>query len=163
MSSPRARKRGEVGAEGVVDLAGDVALEAADDLFLAEAFGDAALGVGAGASAVAQPADSDQVEGTVGLAIAAAVEPVSGGAAGGGGDRAGAAEVGEGGLAAQPFDVLAGADEQLAAVLGGDAEQAGRPWRGAGDQHGQLIQGGGAGLDRALARACAFFCVSVGG
>src|SRR5713101_8503215 len=90
MSSSRGRKRGEVGAEGVVDLAGDVALEAADDLFLAEAFGDAALGVGAGASAGAQPTDGDQGGGAVGVAVAAAVEPVSGGAAGGGVDRAGA-------------------------------------------------------------------------
>jgi hypothetical protein len=37
----------QVGEQGVVDLAGDVALEAADDLGLGFAFGGAALGVGA--------------------------------------------------------------------------------------------------------------------
>src|SRR6266581_274551 len=67
---------GEVGAEGVVELAGDVALEAADDLGFGQALGGAPVGVGAGASAVAEPADGDQVECAVGLAVAAAVEPV---------------------------------------------------------------------------------------
>src|SRR5665213_3354007 len=79
---------GEVGSEGVVDLAGDVALEAAHDLPLGFAFADAALGVGAGALAVAQPADGDEVQGSVGLAVAAGVEAVAGGLARGGGDRA---------------------------------------------------------------------------
>src|SRR5438309_7854759 len=129
---------GEVGAEGVVDLAGDVALETADDLFLVEAFGGAAFGVGAGAGAAAEPADGDQVERAVCFAVAAAIEPVSGGAAGRGGDRAGAAEASEGGLVAESFDVLAGADEELAAVLGGDAEQACCPWRGGGDEPGEV-------------------------
>ena len=44
----------EVGGEGVVELACDVALEAADDLGLGLALGGAALGVGAGAFAVAR-------------------------------------------------------------------------------------------------------------
>ncbi len=80
--------------------------------FFVEAFGGAAFGVGAGAGAVAEPADGDQVERAVCFAVAAAIEPVSGGAPGGGGDRAGAAEAGEGGLVAESFDVLAGADEE---------------------------------------------------
>src|SRR5438132_3313635 len=117
---------GEVGAEGVVDLAGDVALEAADDLFLVEALGVAAFGVGAGAWTVAESADGDQMECSVGFAVAAAVEPVPGRAAGGGRDRTGAAKAGEGALVAEAFDVLAGADQELSAVLGRDAKQAGR-------------------------------------
>src|SRR5580693_8072395 len=72
---------GEVGLEGVVDLAGDVALEAAHDLALGFAFGGAALDVGAGALAVAQAADGDEVKRSVGLAVAAVVEAVAGGLA----------------------------------------------------------------------------------
>ena len=52
---------GEVGAEGAVDLAGGVALEAADDFGLRPTFGEASLHVGAGAFAVAEPADDDHV------------------------------------------------------------------------------------------------------
>src|SRR5438128_2230757 len=107
MSSAGWGEGGEVGAEGVVDLAGDVALEAADDLFLVQALGAVAVGVGARARAIAQSADGDQVERAVGFAVAAAVESVSGRAPGGGSDWAGAAEAGEGALVAEPFDVLA--------------------------------------------------------
>src|SRR5215211_7501875 len=103
---------GEVGAEGVVELAGDVALEA-DDFRFGQAFGGAACGVGAGALAVAEPADDDQVECTVGVAVAAAVEPVSARASGGGGDRAGAAEAREGAVVGESLDVLASGGEEL--------------------------------------------------
>src|SRR5450432_1589929 len=81
----RLRGVGEIRAEGVEDLARDVALEAAHDFALGLAFGGAAFDVGAGSVAVAQPADGDQVERSVGLAIAAVVEAVTGGLAGGGG------------------------------------------------------------------------------
>jgi len=54
---------GEVGAEGVVDLAGDVAFEAAHDFALGFAFAGAAFGVGPGALAIAQTTDGDQVQG----------------------------------------------------------------------------------------------------
>src|SRR5687768_15978844 len=111
---------GEVGAERVVGLAGDVALEAADDLLLGLALGDAPLGVGACAGAVAQAADGDHVQGAVGVAVAAVVEAVAVAAAGGDRDRAGAAEGGERSVTAQPFDVLPGGDEQLPGVAGGD-------------------------------------------
>jgi hypothetical protein len=50
---------GEVGAEGVVDLAGDVAFEATHDFAFGLSFGGAAFGVCAGALAVAQSADGD--------------------------------------------------------------------------------------------------------
>src|SRR4029450_6454274 len=49
--------------EGGVDLSGDVALEAADDLAFAEAFGGASLDVGAGGLVVADADDGDDVEG----------------------------------------------------------------------------------------------------
>src|ERR1035438_10864113 len=73
------RDVGEVGAEGVVDLAGDVAFETADDFALGLAFGGAAFDVGAGAFAVAHSGDGGQVQSAGGLAGAAAV--------GGGGGR----------------------------------------------------------------------------
>src|SRR5712691_7396605 len=77
---------GEIGVERVVELAGDVALEAADDLAFGEAFGGAAGGVGAGAGAVAESADGDHVQRLVGAAVAAAVESVAARPSGAGGD-----------------------------------------------------------------------------
>ena len=67
-----------VGAEGVVGLAGDVAFEAAEDFASVEAVGFAFGGVGAGAWVVSEAADGDHVQGAVGLAVAAVVEPVAG-------------------------------------------------------------------------------------
>ena len=64
-----------------VDLAGDVALEAADDFSLAEAFSGAAFDVVAGGLMVPHPDDGDDVEGAVGGPVAAAAEPVSAGGA----------------------------------------------------------------------------------
>src|SRR6266566_2844900 len=77
---------GEISAERVVDLAGDVALEAAHDFAFGLAFGGASLRVGSGARAEAQPADSDEMQSTVGLAVAAVVQAVAGRLAGGGWD-----------------------------------------------------------------------------
>src|SRR3954451_9933897 len=125
---------GEVVAEGVEDLAGDVALEAADDLVLGLAFGGAAFGVGLGLEAVAQAADGDHVQGAVGVAVAAVVQPVAVGAPRVSGDRAGATKRGERAVAAEPLDVLSGGDEQLARVSGRSGTQTGRARRGRGDQ-----------------------------
>ena len=71
---------------------------------------------------------------TVGLAVAAGVEAVADGLVGGGGDRAGAAERREGGLAFEPLDVLAGGDEELAGVAGRDAEKLDGARCGCGDE-----------------------------
>src|SRR5712692_1513257 len=127
-------ERLEVGAECVVGLAGDVALEAAEDFASVESVGFAFGCVGAGAWAVAQAADGDHVEGAVGLAVAAVVEPVAVFAAGAGLDRGGGAELGEGGFASEPLDVLAGGEEQLAGSLGADPEEADGARRGGGDE-----------------------------
>src|SRR5205823_8299971 len=90
----------KVWEEGV-DLAGEVALEAADDVFGGETFGAAAGDVGAGGLVVAHAHDDGTVEGGVGVAVAAAVETVSaGGLTGAGGQWADAAEAGEGGFGA---------------------------------------------------------------
>src|SRR6266446_2862927 len=104
----------EVGAEGVEGLAGDVAFEAAEDLAFVEAVGGALVGVGLGLLAVPEAADGDHVQCSVGLSVAAWVESVTGGAAGACLDRGGAADLREGRFAAEPVDVLAGGDQQLA-------------------------------------------------
>src|SRR5213592_1856228 len=98
----------EVGSEGVEGFAGDVALEAAEDLAFVESVGAAFGGVGLGALAVAEAADGDHVECSVGLPVAAGVEPVAVGAAGACLDRGGAADLCEGCFATEALDVLAG-------------------------------------------------------
>ena len=87
-----------VGHDAVVGLAGDEAFEAADDVFLGEAFGAAAGDVVDGGLVEAHADDDDPVERCVGLAVPAAVEAVPVGLPGRGGDRAGAAEFRERGL-----------------------------------------------------------------
>lgn len=58
-----------------VDLAGDVAFEAADDLAFRHALLRPSLDVGAGACITADACHDDPVEGSVGLAVATAVQP----------------------------------------------------------------------------------------
>ena len=66
------------GAEVGIDLAGDVALEAADDFLLRQALFGAPLDVGAGGGVGAHPGDHDPPQGVVGLPVTAAVEAVAG-------------------------------------------------------------------------------------
>ena len=108
------------GDEDVVDLAGDVAFQASDDLGFGQAFLGAAFGVGAAAGVVAEPVEHHDVEGVVGVAVAAAVEAVSVGAAAAGRDRGDAAQVGERGFGGDPVGVVAGAGEELAGDFGPD-------------------------------------------
>src|SRR3712207_7041336 len=84
-------------------LAGHEALEAADDLPLAPPLGGAAPDVVDGGLMGAHPHDDDAVEGGVGLPLPTAVQPMPAGLAARGGDRAGAAELGGGGLRADPL------------------------------------------------------------
>jgi len=91
---------GHRGVEAAVELAGDVALEAAADFRIGLAFCSAPGDVGMGARAGAPASQEDVVEGAVEEPVAAAVEPVSGDAAAAGGDRAGAGECGVGGIVA---------------------------------------------------------------
>jgi hypothetical protein len=63
--------------EEEVDLAGDVALAAADDLELGVALGDAAGDVVLGALVDAHAGDHDQVQRRVGVAVAAPMQPVA--------------------------------------------------------------------------------------
>ena len=68
------RRRAQVG----IDLAGDITLQAADDLRLGFPFGRAALGVGPGGRVRAQPGEHDPPQGMIGLAVTTGVEPVAG-------------------------------------------------------------------------------------
>ena len=89
------------------DFAGDVAFEAAHDFGFGFAFGDASGDVGASGFVVFHPDDDDAVQCGVGAAVSASVEAVSAGVAAGGRDGAGAAELGEGGLAVEALSVVA--------------------------------------------------------
>ena len=71
---PAARRWCSEGAEVVVDLAGDVALEHADDLLLRSAFFAAPFHVGAGAGVGAHAGDHDGPQGGVGSPVTAGVE-----------------------------------------------------------------------------------------
>ena len=118
-----------------VDLAGDVALDAADGFASGAALGGAPVEVVAGALFAACAGQGDAVEGGVGAAVAAAVESVPSGFAGGCLDRADAAEGGEGGFAVQPVGVVAGGDEQSRGAVRADAVAL-QQLRGVGFQHG---------------------------
>ncbi len=131
------------GAQMGVDLAGDVPLEAADDLLLGQAFLWAPGGVGAGGGAGAHPGDHDPPQGMVGLAVPARIEAVPTDLPGRGRDRRGPAQVRPGGLAAQPPGVVPGGGERQGRGVRADAvkaEQAGR----AGNQ-GRSGSGNGPG------------------
>lgn len=95
------------GADDVlVEVTGDVAFEAADGFAATLALGDAAVHVVACARIPAQSAENDRVERGVGLAVASAVQPAALGLARGSLNRTGAAQCGEGCLAAQPVRVV---------------------------------------------------------
>src|SRR5438128_8477223 len=102
---------------------GDVALEAADDLPLAQTLSASSRVVGAGRGMVAQPDDGDHVERAVGRPVAAATQSMAaGGPAATGGLGRCPTELGEGSLAANAVGVVAGGDQELAGDLGGDPE-----------------------------------------
>ncbi len=125
---PARPDRGSGGCHGrgeeAVQLAGDVALEAAPDLLGGLALGGAAGDVGAGIRAAAHAGVGDRMNRLVQGAVTAAVEPMPGGASAAGLLGADAAEGGEGGLVAAPagvgerHDDLGGADRADAALVG---------------------------------------------
>ena len=87
--------------EEAVEVAGDVALEAAAGFAWCLAFGDAAGDVGAGGFVAAGAGDDDGVQGAVQSPVAAPAEPVAGlDLAGGRFDRGDPAEASERGVAA---------------------------------------------------------------
>jgi hypothetical protein len=108
-----------------VEVAREVALDAAADLLAGFAFGAASFGVGQGGRVAAHAADGDDMQGTVELPVAEPVEAVPVGPPGGHRDRCGAGQHGEGLLAADPAGVGPGQQdlrcaERAHARLGGD-------------------------------------------
>jgi len=97
-----------------------------------------ALRVGAASWVVAEPVEHDDVEGVVGVAIAASVESVSVDAAAAGRGRRGTAQMGERGLGGNPVGVVAGAGEELAGDLGADTGKGEQVGRNLADQLGDL-------------------------
>src|SRR5918993_5539911 len=94
--------------EVVEDFAGDVSLQAADDLALAQAFGRASLDVVAGGLVMSHPDDGDDVEGAVRGPVSTAAEAVSAaGSAAAGWLWRDPAELGEGGFALDASGVVA--------------------------------------------------------
>jgi hypothetical protein len=87
--------------EHAEEVAGEVALEATDRLAHAFALAGLALDVADRRRVVLAAADDDRVQRAVELPVAAGVESVAADAAGGGRDRGGAGEAGEGGLRAE--------------------------------------------------------------
>ena len=87
------------GLEQVPDAAGEVALEAADRLGRALAFGLLAVEVVAGLGVATGAGNGDSVDGGGELAVAAAVQAVAVGVARADGDRGDAAGAGELGVA----------------------------------------------------------------
>jgi hypothetical protein len=91
--------------EESVEVAREVALEAAGGLAAALSFADATLDVVDGRSVHSASGEDDLVECAVELSVAAAVESVADRLARRGWDRGGAGEPGEGGLAVEAASV----------------------------------------------------------
>src|SRR5215831_16049575 len=89
-------------AEGPVEVAGEVALDASADFAVGFALGAASFDVGQGLGVAPHPGHGDLVQGSVELTVTEAVEPVPVGAAGGHGNWRGAGQHGEGCLVADP-------------------------------------------------------------
>src|SRR5919202_2074851 len=141
------------GSQQAVDLASQVALQAANDLRLGEPLGGPSRDVVLGTWVPTHPADGEQIERPIGVAIATAVEPMAGGPARGGRQRRDSTQPGKGALALQPLRVIAGGHKQGAGGLWANAldrqERRGRR----SDELGQLpVEGGDLGAQLLVAR-----------
>src|SRR5229473_3205270 len=108
----------EVGAEGVVGLAGDVAFEAAKDLASVEALSGAFGCVGAGTVAVAEAADGDHVQRAVCLSVTAVVEAVASRASGACLDWGRTADLREGGFAVEAIKIVSTSSPCMTPAIG---------------------------------------------
>ena len=107
--------------EQVVDLAGDVAFQAADDLPAVFAFCLSFLGVGDGGLVVTHAGDGDPPQGIVGLAVAAPIKTVAYGPSRRRLDGTGAAQCGEGRFRLHAFGVVTSGDQQGSGGVGADS------------------------------------------
>ena len=113
----------EVGHDALVDLSREEAFQAADDVAFGPASGEASGDVVAGRLVELHPDDDGAIEGRVGVSVAASIEAVpTGGHPRRGRDRAGAAELREGGLRTNPIGVIAEDDQQLSRGVGAHTE-----------------------------------------
>ena len=113
----------EVGHDALVNLSREEAFQAADDVAFGPASGDASGDVVAGRLVELHPDDDGSIEGRVGVSVAASIEAVpTGGHPRRGRDRAGAAELREGGLRTNPVGVIAEDDQQLSRGVGAHTE-----------------------------------------
>ena len=102
------------GHDALVNLSREEAFQAADDVAFGPASGEASGDVVAGRLVEWHPDDDGSIEGRVGVSVAASIEAVPpGGHPRRGRDRAGAAELREGGLRTNPVGVIAEDDQQL--------------------------------------------------
>jgi hypothetical protein len=131
---PRSQGSVSGGAQAGVDLAGDIALEAADDLCLRQALCGAPLDVGAGRGMGAHPRDHDPPQGVIGLAVAAGVEAMAGALARGSRDRGGSAQMRPGRLGPQLCRVVSGSDQEQGGGVGADAVQGEQAGSAGGDE-----------------------------
>src|SRR5215213_286826 len=126
--------------EGGVDLAGDVALETADDLAFAETFDGSSLHVVPGRLMVAHADDGDDVKGAVSGSVAATAEPVPAAGASAAGRLWGdTAKFGKGCLVTDPVGVIAGGGQELAGDLDADPVQLDQCWGGDPDEALDLV------------------------
>jgi len=81
------------------------------------------------------------MQGPVGVAVTATMQPMAMGLARTGGDGRGPAQVGEGGLSTQPLGALAGSGQQLPSMVDPDRVQLQQPGGGPADQLGEALVG----------------------
>lgn len=112
-----------IGDETVIHLAGEVAFQAADDVFLRQALGRPAGEVVDGRLVPAHAHDDDPIERRIRLPMATPKEPVAVRDATGCRDRTGPAEFREGSFGADPFRIVAGDDHHLGRGVGADPER----------------------------------------
>ena len=107
----------------LVDLAGEEALEAPDDIAFGPAASSPSCDVVEGRLVESHADDDGSIEGGVGLSVATPIEAVpAGGHPGRGRDRTRAAELREGGFRANPVGVVPEDDQQLRRGVGADPE-----------------------------------------
>ena len=110
-----------VGQDGLVEGAGEVAFQAADDLLFGHALLGAPVHVRTGGRVPPQPGQDDPVEGRVRASVAAAGQPEPAvGLPRGCGDRGDPAQGSERGFGGQPVGVVAGGDEEFRGAVRAD-------------------------------------------
>ena len=115
--------RAEVCHDSLVDLAGEEAFEASNDLTRGPAVRRAASHVFDGRLVESHADEHGSIEGGVGVSVTAPIEPMpAGGPPGRGRDRTGATQLRERGFGANPVGVIAEEDQHLGRGAGADPE-----------------------------------------